>query len=211
MTTWPTSWARSSICSTGRVRLNAAAFYTDFKNRPTHDRRRRGDCSISNLNVVAGNQQLIALPGGPPGSTQCSTQTLPGNTGITCIGRTYYRNLPANVRGAELEYTVTPTRALMINGSVGWSKFWSPDIAARTVNQAPEQSVLDRQRRRPVRVHGGAARRHDHAASRLDLRKQPDRQRHVHQVQLPDAGALDVQRPRHATTTPSTTSRSRRA
>ena len=65
----------------------------------------------------------------------CSTQTLPGNTGIVCIGRTYYRNLPANVRGAELEYTITPMRALVINGSVGWSKFWSPDIAARTVNK----------------------------------------------------------------------------
>ena len=39
------------------------------------------------------------------------------------------------MKGAELEYTVTPTHALMINGSVGWSKFWSPDIAARTVNR----------------------------------------------------------------------------
>jgi iron complex outermembrane receptor protein len=52
-----------------------------------------------------------------------------------CIGRTYYRNLPADVRGAELEYTISPTSALLINGSVGWSKFWSPDIAQRTVNR----------------------------------------------------------------------------
>jgi iron complex outermembrane receptor protein len=117
-----------------RVRLNAAAFYTDFKNRPTTIGGAEATLD-SNLNVVAGNQQLIPLPGGPPGSTQCSTQTLPGNTGIVCIGRSYYRNLPANVRGGELEYTITPTRALMINGSVGRSKFWSPDIAARTVNK----------------------------------------------------------------------------
>ncbi len=116
------------------VRLNGAVFYTDFKNRPTTIGGAEALLD-GNLNVVPGNQQLIPLPGGPAGSTQCSTQTLPGNTGITCIGRTYYRNLPANVRGAELEYTITPTRALMINGSVGWSKFWSPDIAARTVNK----------------------------------------------------------------------------
>jgi iron complex outermembrane receptor protein len=116
------------------LRLNAAAFYTDFKNRPTTIGGAEATLD-QNLNVVPGNQQLIPLPGGPPGSTQCSTQTLPTNTGITCIGRTYYRNLPATVRGAELEYTVTPTRALMINGSVGWSKFWSPDISARTVNR----------------------------------------------------------------------------
>jgi iron complex outermembrane recepter protein len=116
------------------VRLNTAVFYTDFKNRPTAIGGAEATLDANNR-VLAGNQQLIPLPGGPPGSTQCSTQTLPGNTGIVCIGRTYYRNLPASVRGAELEYTVSPTRALAINGSVGWSKFWSPDIAARTVNK----------------------------------------------------------------------------
>jgi iron complex outermembrane receptor protein len=116
------------------VRLNVAAFYTDFKNRPTTIGGAEATLDANNQ-PVAGNQQLVSLPGGPPGSTMCSTQTLPGNTGIVCIGRTYYRNLPANVRGAELEYTITPMRALVINGSVGWSKFWSPDIAARTVNK----------------------------------------------------------------------------
>ncbi len=105
MTTSPTSSAPSSTCSIGAVRLNAAVFYTDFKNRPTTIGGAEATLD-TNLNVVPGNQQLIPLPGGPPGSTQCSTQTLPGNTGITCIGRSYYRNLPADVRGAELEYTI---------------------------------------------------------------------------------------------------------
>ena len=117
-----------------RVRLNAAAFYTDFKNRPAAIGGAEPTLDASNQ-PVAGNQQLIPLPGGPPGSTQCSTQTLPTNTGIVCIGRTYYRNLPASVRGLELEYTINPVDRLVINGSVGWSKFWSPDIAARTVNR----------------------------------------------------------------------------
>ena len=44
-------------------------------------------------------------------------------------------NVPATVRGAELEYTLEPIDRLTINGSVGWSKFKSPDIAARAVNR----------------------------------------------------------------------------
>jgi iron complex outermembrane recepter protein len=117
-----------------RVRLNADVFYTDFKVRPTSISGAEASLDANNKPLV-GNQQLLPLPGGPAGSTLCSTQTLPSNTGIVCIGRTYYRNLPASVRGVELEYTITPVRALLINGSVGWSRFWSPDIEARTVNK----------------------------------------------------------------------------
>ncbi len=117
-----------------RLRLNLAAFYTDFSNRPT---------TIAGAEALlndagqpqAGNQQLIPLPGGPPGSTQCSTTTLPTNTGIVCLGRTYFRNQPATVRGVEVEYTINPMDGLVINGSVGWSKFKSPDIEARLVNR----------------------------------------------------------------------------
>ena len=112
-----------------RVRLDADVFYTDFKTRPATIGGAEATLDANGQPVV-GNQQLLPLPGGPPGSTMCSTQALPTNTGIVCIGRTYYRNLPASVRGVELEYTITPVHALMINGSVGWSRFWSPDIAA---------------------------------------------------------------------------------
>ena len=117
-----------------RLRLNAAVFYTDFKNRPAAIGGAEAALD-NNLQPIPGNQQLEPLPGGPPGSTRCSTQTLPTNTGIVCIGRTYYRNLPATIRGAELEYTIAPTDALLISGSVGWSKFWAPDIAERAVNR----------------------------------------------------------------------------
>jgi iron complex outermembrane receptor protein len=117
-----------------RLRLNAAVFYTDFKNRPTGIGGAEATLDNS-LNPIPGNQQLEPLPGGPPGATRCSTQTLSDNSGIVCIGRTYYVNVPASVRGVELEYTATPIDSLLINGSVGWSKFWSPDIAARTVNR----------------------------------------------------------------------------
>jgi iron complex outermembrane receptor protein len=39
------------------------------------------------------------------------------------------------VRGLELEYTVNPLDGLVLNGSVGWSKFTAPDIEARAVNR----------------------------------------------------------------------------
>jgi iron complex outermembrane receptor protein len=122
-----------------KVRLNLSAFYTDFSNRPT---------TIGGAEALLndagqpqkGNQQLIPLPGGPPGSTQCSTTTVPNNpdgslAGIVCLGRSYFRNQPATVRGLEAEYTINPVENLVINGSVGWSRFMSPDIAARTVNR----------------------------------------------------------------------------
>ena len=122
-----------------RLRLNAAAFYTDFNNRPSTI---GGAEALLDQNdrPVPGNQVLIALPGGPTGSTQCrATVQTPteaaAGAGITCLGRTYYRNLPATVRGFELEYTVNPAQGLLINGSVGWSKFMAPDIKARTVNR----------------------------------------------------------------------------
>lgn len=117
-----------------RVRLNAAGFYTDFSNRPTAIGGAEATLDANNRAVV-GNQQLIPLPGGPPGSTQCGTSLLASNTGIVCIGRTYYVNEPATVRGFELEYQINPIDRLIINGSTGWSKFWSPDIASRIVNR----------------------------------------------------------------------------
>jgi iron complex outermembrane receptor protein len=116
------------------VRLNLAAFYTDFKNRPTTIGGAEALLG-PNDQPTTGNQQLEALPGGPDGSTRCSTTTVPAGTGITCIGRTYYINTPATVRGFEVEYVVNPLDGLVINGSVGYSKFKSPDILARTVNR----------------------------------------------------------------------------
>jgi iron complex outermembrane receptor protein len=117
-----------------KLRINLAGFYTDFKSRPTTIAGAEALLNDAGQPQV-GNQQLIPLPGGPDGSTQCSTTTLPGNTGIVCLGRTYFRNQPAKVRGFEAEYTINPIQNLIINGSVGWSKFTSPDISARTVNR----------------------------------------------------------------------------
>lgn len=118
----------------GMVRLNLSAFYTDFKSRPTT----LGGAEAllgTNGQPSTGNQALESLPGGPEGATRCSTTTVAAGTGITCIGRTYYINTPATVRGFEAEYIVNPVDGLLINGSVGYSKFSSPDIDARLVNR----------------------------------------------------------------------------
>jgi len=117
-----------------RLRLNLAGFYTDFNNRPT---------GIGGAEALlndqgqpqAGNQQLVPLPGGPAGSTQCGTTLVPAGTGIVCLGRTYYVNEPAKIRGFESELTAEPIDGLLINGSLGWSKLTAPDISARKVNR----------------------------------------------------------------------------
>jgi iron complex outermembrane receptor protein len=117
-----------------RLRLNLAGFYTDFNNRPTGIGGAEALLNDQGQPQV-GDQQLIPLPGGPPGSTQCSTTRVAPGTGIVCLGRTYYRNQPASIRGFEAELTANPIDGLLINGSLGWSKLKAPDIAARTVNR----------------------------------------------------------------------------
>ncbi|MCW2367627.1 iron complex outermembrane receptor protein [Sphingobium sp. B1D7B] len=116
-----------------RVRLNLAAFYTDFKNRPTSI---SGSEALLDANgqPVPGNRTLVPLAGGPAGSTTCGAVVAAG-TGITCLGRTYYRNQAAKIRGFEAEYTINPVDGLLINGSVGYTKLTAPDIRERAVNR----------------------------------------------------------------------------
>ncbi|MBO9670599.1 MAG: TonB-dependent receptor [Sphingobium sp.] len=118
-----------------KLRLNLSAFYTDFNNRPTPVAGGSEPTLDSAGNPVAGNQQLEPLPGGPPGSTRCSATLLPSNTGIVCFGRPYYTSQPAKIRGFEVEYTLNPVEGLLINGSLGWSKFTAPSIDAQTVHK----------------------------------------------------------------------------
>lgn len=117
------------------LRINADVFYTDFSTRPGVLGGAEALLDPNTGQPVVGNQQLVPLPGGPPGATSCSTTPLPSATGVVCIGRSYYINEPASVRGAEVEYTITPVGTLLISGSVGYSKFLSPDILAETVNR----------------------------------------------------------------------------
>jgi len=118
-----------------RVRLNLAGFYTDFNNRPTGIGGAEALIDANTGLPAVGSQTLEPLPGGPEGSTRCSTTTVAPGTGIVCLGRTYYRNQPATIWGLEAEYTLNPVDDLTINGSVGYSKFDSNDINERTVNR----------------------------------------------------------------------------
>ncbi|MGH8259310.1 MAG: TonB-dependent receptor [Steroidobacteraceae bacterium] len=111
-----------------RAQIDANVFYTDFNNRPTAIGGAEPLLNADGTPVI-GSQQLVPLAGGPAGSTACGTTAVPANTGIVCIGRTYYVNEPANVRGFEIEYTVNPFGNLVINGSTGYNKLWAPDIA----------------------------------------------------------------------------------
>ena len=119
-----------------RLRLNGAVFYTDWIKRAGTIAGAEPLLDGTTGLPVAGNQQLEPLPGGPPGSTRCAGTTVPAGTGISCLAR----NWPTEVtggdsRGVELEYTATPLPGLMINGSVGWSRFMSPTLKAASVHK----------------------------------------------------------------------------
>lgn len=119
------------------LRLNAAAFYTDYKTRPTG---------------VSGQEYQVGpdgnpLPGGfiqipnpvNPDFTTCRPLTADeissGTQGFACIGRTFYQNVPGKVKGFEVEVDFRPLDGLAIGGSVGYHKFSSADLDARPEGQ----------------------------------------------------------------------------
>ena len=124
-----------------RLRLNLAAFYTDFKKRPQ---------AIGGQELLlgpdgqpsSGNSVLIPLDGGPDGSTTCRPRTpeeVAANVpGFACIIRNFYINTPAEIWGFEAEMTAEPVDGLLINGAIGYHKFSSEDIDNRPIN--PRQS-----------------------------------------------------------------------
>jgi len=119
-----------------RLRLNAAMFYTDWIKRAGTVTGAEPTLDANTGLPIAGNQQLEPLPNGPAGSTRCSTTTVAAGAGIVCLARAFPIAAPGgNSRGFELEYTATPMDGLLINGSVGWSKFMSPTIKAASVHK----------------------------------------------------------------------------
>jgi iron complex outermembrane receptor protein len=110
-----------------RLRLNATAFYTDYKTRIQ---------SISGAEYLLdaagaplpGSQ--IQIPGGTAGTTLCQAAPA-GSPGFTCTSRTFYVNFPGEVKGIEAELEANPIDNLSVNASVGYSTFSAPDIDAR--------------------------------------------------------------------------------
>jgi len=111
-----------------KLRINAAAFYTDYKTRPQSisGQEYRLD---ENGNRIPGTQVEVDSGAGP-GVTTCIDAPA-GTPGFQCIGRSFFVNTPGKVKGFELELDARPIEGLSINGSMGYARFTAPDIDAR--------------------------------------------------------------------------------
>lgn len=118
-----------------RLRVNATAFFTDYKTRPAAAAGQEVQTGAGGA-PIAGNSVTIPLPNGPAGSTTCRTRTTQevtdGVPGFTCVSRNFYYNQPGRVRGVEAEFEARPIAHLSFNGSVGYSTFDSRDINLAT-------------------------------------------------------------------------------
>ncbi|MBN8829645.1 MAG: TonB-dependent receptor [Sphingomonadales bacterium] len=122
-----------------KLRLNVAAFYTDYKSRYT-------GVTGAETNILSGAPQagtcvLVPFAAGGAGATSCratpfdpatETRNLANGVGVLSIPRTYYVNTPGKVKGFEVEMEVRPIEGLAINGAIGFAKFDSPDLKIAT-------------------------------------------------------------------------------
>lgn len=102
-----------------RLRLNVAAFYTDWETR---------------ILGVAGTECLLLELGPPPvydtvppGTPGAVTDSL-GNTCMATVSRTFFENGPGEIRGAELELLLRPTDRWTMSGVYGFIEWDSEDI-----------------------------------------------------------------------------------
>jgi iron complex outermembrane receptor protein len=123
-----------------KLRLNVAAFYTDYKTRYTNITGAEPNLILSGTGApIAGPSTVIPNPAGGPGATNCRAytasdgpQNIANGVGVTCIPRTYYVNTPGKVKGFEVELELRPIEGLAINGALGFAKFDSPDLKLAT-------------------------------------------------------------------------------
>jgi iron complex outermembrane receptor protein len=102
-----------------RLRVNAAAFYTDWSTR---------------ILPVGGTECILVSLGPPPvyntvpANTAGAVQDSLGNWCMTTVSRTFYNNTPGKVKGAEVEMLWQPIRALTVSAVYGMLDWKSPDI-----------------------------------------------------------------------------------
>jgi len=121
-----------------KLRFNGTAFYTDYKTRITSVTG--AEANILSGGPIAGTQTVIPLAAAGPGGTSCRTYNaatdgpvnLANGVGVACLPRTYFVNTPGKVKGFEVEVEANPLSGLLINASVGYSKFSSPDLEVAT-------------------------------------------------------------------------------
>ncbi|MCW2370276.1 MULTISPECIES: TonB-dependent receptor [unclassified Sphingobium] len=119
------------------LRINAAAFYTDYKTRPTGVSGQEYQLGANGQPAPGG---FLEIPNPVnPAFTTCRPLTsaeIAANTpGFACIGRTFYQNTPGKVKGFELELDFRPVEGLAVGGSIGYHKFSSADLDARPAGQ----------------------------------------------------------------------------
>ena len=115
-----------------RLRVNAVAFYTDYNTRITSVSGQEAQLAAGG-GAVAGTQVVIPDAANGQGVTSCRAQTTAeaaAGPGVQCIGRTFFINTPGKAKGFELELEARPIDGLSINGSVGYTRFTSPDLRA---------------------------------------------------------------------------------
>ncbi|MFO7325560.1 MAG: TonB-dependent receptor [Pseudomonadota bacterium] len=102
-----------------RLRLNVAAFYTDWDTRILP--QGGTECPLLDLGPPPAYD---VVPEGTPGAVQDSL----GNWCMTTVSRTFYANTPGKVKGAEAEFAWQPVRGLTVTGVFGLLDWKSPDI-----------------------------------------------------------------------------------
>jgi len=111
-----------------RLRINAAAFYIDYKKRIL-------PVGGTECLLIPGSDppQYNTVPPGTPGAIQDSL----GNTCLAVTSRTYYTNVPATVKGAEVEVTWRPIDELLISAIYGYTNFEGDEFADPSVVGLP--------------------------------------------------------------------------
>jgi len=115
-----------------RLRLNVVGFYTDYKTRIFAVSGQEAQIGTGGGQLV-GSQVVIPDAANGQGVTACRAQTAAeagAGPGVQCIGRTFYINLPGESKGVEVELEARPFDGLVINGSLGFAQFTSPELNA---------------------------------------------------------------------------------
>ena len=118
-----------------RLRVNATAFYTDYKTRITTVQGQEYAIG-ANGQPTAGASLAIPLAIGGEGATTCraltAAEVAAGTPGFQCIGRNYYVNTPGKSKGVELEIEANPIDGLSLNATLGYAHFSSADLRVAT-------------------------------------------------------------------------------
>jgi len=132
-----------------RLRLNAAAFFMEFTERPAGFAGQEAQLTDDLTGNVAGSSTVI--PGGPVGTSLANAFStcrdydagtdgavnLAAGVGVSCVARSFsYALQEGTIQGFEAEVEYEPIDQLRFTGSVGYTSWDAPNITRQT--QVPE-------------------------------------------------------------------------